>query len=218
MSAHLYQIYYKEEQRSKLFHFSEPYFNEGLTIYFENDCIAKIVKNSPADKIGVCSWKLAEKIRKKVGIRGTFNHTSLDLPYDVLSLTRNSNRHSMLGMANQWHKDFVPTIKLLWSKLGYQMPGDARQAIYNNAFMAKSEIYKQYVNEFLIPAMELTNKDEEMYSRMVQPSGYSTLNREADLKSVKAKLGMNDYPLSTFILERCPALWFTLHRINVTYL
>lgn len=216
--SELHQIFYKDEQRHKLYPFAKPYFNEGLTIYFENEPISKIVMATTADKIAVTSWKLQDKLRLRVGLRGALTQEVLNSDYDVLSFTRNSKKHCMLAMANQWHKEFTPTIKLLWEKLGYKMPGEAKNPIYMNHYSCKTEIYKRYVSEFLAPAMELTEKDEEMREKMIQPSGYGTLSRNCDLKSVKAKLNMSDYPLAPFILERCPSLFMTMHKINVSYL
>lgn len=214
----LYQVYYDDKQLPKLFTFAIPYKNEGLTIYFENDCIVKLVKATAAEKVGVCSWKLADKMRLRVGQRGLLTQKVLESEYDVLSLTRNSSKHQMLAMANAWHPGFMTTIKLLWEKLGYKMPGEAKQPIYQNHYVAKTEIYLDYVDNFLIPAMGLIETDEELNKLMLQPSGYGKLNRQADMRNVKAKLGMDDYPLSPFILERCPSLWVTMKRINVTYL
>ena len=211
----IHQIYYDEKHRSKLLPYSIPYKNEGLTIYFENYVIAQIVPTAKADKIGVCSWKLADKMRR---LHLENLHTKKDSDYQVLSLTRNSARHQMLGMANAWHPGFINTIKLLWEKLGLKIPGEAKQPIYQNHFIAKTEIYLDYVENFLSPAMELTEKDEEVRNLMLQPSGYGKLNRQTDLRSVKQKLGLDDYPLAPFILERCPSLWFTMKYINVTYL
>lgn len=216
--SELHQILYKDEQRHKLYPFAKPYFNEGLTIYFENEPISKIVMATTADKVAVTSWKLQDKLRLRVGLRGALTQEALDSDYEVLSFTRNSKKHQMLAMANQWHKGFIPTIKLLWEKLGYKMPSEAKNPIYMNHYSCKTEIYKRYVSEFLSPAMELTEKDEEMREKMLQPSGYGTLSRNCDLRSVKAKLGLNDYPLCPFILERCPALFMTMHKINVSYL
>lgn len=211
----IYQIYYDEKQRSKLLPYSIPYYNEGLTIFFENDCIVKLVKDCTAEKVGVCSWKLADKMRKH-HLEGLM--TKKDLDYQVLSLTRNSSRHSMLAMANAWHPHFKSTIELLWGKLGYKMPGEAKQPIYQNHWIGRTSIYKRYVDEFLTPAMDLIESDQELNELMVQPSGYGRLNRHSDLKSVKDKLNMLDYPLCPFILERCPSLWMTLHKIPVQYL
>ena len=117
-----HQIYYKEEQKQKLYPFAKPYFNEDLTIYFENVPIVKLVTESKADKIGVFSWKLSEKIRNRVGMRTPLTLEALNFDYDVLSLTRNSSRHTMLAMGNQWHPSFSKTITLLWEKLGYKIP------------------------------------------------------------------------------------------------
>jgi hypothetical protein len=211
----IYQIFYDEKQRSKLLSYSIPYFNPGLTIFFENDCIVKLVKDCTSEKVGVVSWKLVDKMRKH-HIEGLM--TKKDSDYQVLSLTRNSSRHSMLAMANAWHPHFKSTIELLWNKLGYKMPGEAKHPIYQNAYIAKTDIYKRYVNEFLSPAIDLIETDKELREKMIQPSGYGKLNRHADMRSVKAKLGMDDYPLCTFILERCPSLFMTMHRIPVTYL
>lgn len=227
----LHQIYYDEKQLSKLYPFAIPYKNEGLTIYFENTPIVAIVQNTTADRVGVCSWKLQDKLRMRVGLRGALTQEALNpyydvaltqeglnSDYDVLSFTRNSHKHQMLAMANQWHPHFLTTIKLLWEKLGYKMPSEAKNPIYQNHYSAKTEIYKRYVSEFLTPAIELTEKDEELHHAMTQPSGYEHLNRQADIKSVKAKLNLNSYPLAPFILERCPSLWLTMHKINVSYL
>lgn len=214
----LHQIYYRDDQRAKLFPFAVPYFNEGLTIFFECDTIVKIVKATKAEKVGVCSWKLADKMRLRVGQRGLLTQKVLESEYDVLSLTRNSSKHQMLAMANAWHPGFMTTIKLLWEKLGYKMPGEAKHPIYQNHWVGKTEIYRDYVDNFLIPSMELIEKDEELNKLMLQPSGYGKLNRQADMRSVKAKLGMDDFPLCPFVLERCISLYLTMKRINVTYL
>lgn len=124
----------------------------------------------------------------------------------------------MLAMANAWHPGFMTTIKLLWEKLGYKMPGEAKQPIYQNSYLAKATIYKDYVDSFLLPAMNLINTDEQLNAAMIQSSGYGRLNRQADLKSVKNKLHMDEYPLCPFILERCPSLYYQIKGIRISYL
>lgn len=211
----LYQIYYEEKQLPKILPFAIPVYNPGLTIFFENKIIAELVSKAESEKIGVCSWKLADKMRKH-HLDNLINRKDGD--YQVLSLTRNSARHNMLAMANAWHPKFKETITLLWQKLGLKMPGEARNPIYQNHFCAKTSIYRDYVENFLSPAMELTEKDEELRNLMLQPSGYGKLSRSADIKSVKAKLGLDDYPLAPFILERCPSLYLQLKGYKISYL
>lgn len=210
----LYQIYYKEEHRSKLYPFAVPYFNQSLTIFFENEPISKIVLNHTGEKIAVCSWKLSQKAR----LIHPVTQDVINSDYQVLSFTRNSQHHQMLAMANNWHPGFIATIDTLWRKIGLKRPPEAKNPIYQNHFSAKTEIYQDYVCNFLIPAMELTSTDEELNKLMTQPSGYGRLSKSADTKSVKEKLGLDDYPLAPFILERCPSLWFAMKKIPVTYI
>lgn len=211
----LFQIWYKEEHRSKLLPFAIPVYNPTLTIFFENKLIGELVPTSKSEYTGVVSWKLADKMRK---IHRERLPSALNGGFNVMSLTKNSQRHSMLAAANVWHPQFLKTITLLWSKLGLQIPKEARHPIYQNHFLAKTEIYQDYVTNFLNPAMKLIEDDEELRKLMIQPSGYSKLNRSADIRSVKSKLGLDDYPLAPFILERCPSLYFTMKNIPVSYL
>jgi hypothetical protein len=215
MPVELFQIYYHENQLSKILPFAIPHYNPGLTIFFENAVIKDLVSKTTSEKIGVCSWKLGDKMRR-MHLENLLHKKDSD--FQVLSLTRNSGRHQMLAMANAWHPGFMKTIRLLWEKIGLKMPGEAKQPIYQNHFIAKTEVYRDYVENFLSPAMEVTEKDEEVRNLMLQPSGYGKLNRHADVRSVKQKLGLDDYPLAPFILERCPSLYFQLKGYNVTYL
>lgn len=214
----LYQIFYEEKHRPHLFPFSTPYFNTGLSIYFENKIIADLVTAGDAEKIGVTSWKLRDKLRRNVGLAKTLTQKDLESDYEVLSFTKNSKKHTMLAHLYHWHPKSKEAMALLWSKLGYKLPGEVKSPIYQNAYVAKTEIYKDYVTNFLIPAMELTEKDEQVMEFMLQPSGYGRLSKDCDLKSVKAKLGMEDYPLIPFILERCPSCWFQMKGIKINYL
>lgn len=216
--SELHQIYYKPEQLHKLFPFAKPYFNESLTIFFENEPIKKIVRETKADRIGVCSWKLADKMRIRTGMRGALTPEVMESDFQVLSLTKNSSRHQMIASANAWHPGFLPTIATLWQKVGIKMPGEAKNPIYQNSFIAKSEIYKRYVEEFLSPAMDLVMSNEELHTMMLQPSNYGQLSRNSDLKSVKQKLGLSDYPLCPFVFERCAPLWLQMHGYKISYL
>jgi hypothetical protein len=214
MNFTLWQIYYDDKHLKEIYPFSVPVYNEGLTIFFENDLIKKLVPTSETEYTSVCSWKLAQKSRRIHPI----TPEALGSDYEVLSFTRNGRDHKMISMATNWHPEFLPAIKMLWEKLGLKMPGEARNPIYQNHFSAKTSIYKRYVSEFLSPAMELIENDEELREKMLKPSNYGRLSRDADLKSVKNKLGLTDYPLAPFVLERCYSLWLDLHRIPVKYL
>ena len=209
----IHQIYYKPEQLPKLYPFAVPYFNRPLTVFFENSVIANLVPKEESDRIAVCSWKLSQKVRKIHPV----TQERLSREYQVYSFLTFSYRHRMMAASITWHPGFLETISLLWEKLGLKMPGEAREPLYKNYFSAKTEIYKRYVSEFLQPAIDLIQTDEELHTLMMKDSNYHRMSKEADLPSVKAQLGLDYYPMHPFILERCPALWFTMHNIKITY-
>lgn len=209
-----HQIYYHESQLKHLYPFAKPYYNEGLTIFFENEPISRLVMESKADKIAVCSWRLHEKSRNIFPV----TYQALESNYEVMSFKIVSKKHQMIAMMREWHKDAVPALDMLWNKLGLKRPGEAKYPIYMNHYAARIDIYQDYVKNFLIPAMELINTDEQLNEIMLRPSGYRKLSRTSDLKSVQAKLGMTDYPLCPFVLERCPSLYYQMKNIVVKYL
>lgn len=213
MTWTLYQNYYKDEQKKEIYSFATPHFNDGLTIFFETDVIKKLVPACETEKVGVCSWKLSQKMRF-----ARLTPEMMEKDFQVLSFTKNGREHKMIAMANTWHPKFLPALKLLFDKMGLGLPKETKNPIYQNHFMAKTEIYRRYVSEFLSPAMELIENDEQLHEIMMEQSNYGVLSRDSDIKSVKAKLGLDFYPLCPFVLERCPSLWFDMHRIPVSYL
>lgn len=215
MSLDFYQIYFKDEQISKLYPFAIPYKNETITDYFENDCIINLVPNSQADLIGVCSWRLAQKRGDSTTpmiLKGDLTLTEekiLSHEFDIAVLTPRSPRHQMLFMASQWHGkawdkafnvfkfDFLPTI-------GIKLKHELTKAVYENHFIAKGGIYKEYVSGCLIPAIAFMDRNEIFKT----DSGY--VRKKRDPKEVKAyqeATGRIDWPIAPFILERLFSIW-----------
>lgn len=213
MSAVLYQIYYEQKHLNKLFPFSVPYKNEGLTIFFECEPIAKIVMACKEEKVAVGSWKLAQKMRRGIHNLST---SILNSDYQVLNFITHSERHTMMAMFKVWHPGAMPAIDLLWEKLGYKRPEEAKHPMYQNHYAAKTEIYQDYCRNFLIPAMELIKTHEELNKLMMADSNYQKLSRDADIKSVKEKLGLDYYPMAPFVLERCAPLYYQMKGYRIS--
>ena len=209
-----YQIYYEPTQLKYLYPFAKPYFNPTLTIFFENEPISRLVMESKAERVSVCSWRLHQKTRNIFPV----TEQALESNYEVMAFRIVSKKHQMISAMREWHKDSITALDLLWNKLGYKRPGEARHPIYMNHYAARTDIYQDYVRNFLIPSMELITKDEELHNLMIQPSGYGKLSKGSDLKSVQSKLGMTDYPLCPFILERCPSLYYQMKDVRISYL
>lgn len=218
-----YQIYYHEVQKENMWSFSVPYYNENLTIFFENSVISKLVSETKVDKIAVCSWKLKDKLQWNLARPrkpSDITEELLNSDYDVLPFTRNSKHHEMLAAANLWHPGFKETMTKIVEGIGKKMRSEVKIPIYQNAFSAKREIYQDYVNDYLNPAIELVKNDPEVYKMATVNSNYTKLMREdcASAEYLQGKIGFPYYPLIPFVLERLFSLYVYNKKINVTWL
>lgn len=233
MAVALIQILYDEKQREELYPFAIPYFNEKLSPYFENSVIADIVPSISSDYISVCSWRLR---RKRGDVHHWLKNDSTLTEYklesfsgDVAILTPRSPAHKTLLMAATWHgeywvdafdhfKPFLNSLGLTVPKCNY-VPGDPdlNHAIYENHFVARMEIYHDYVLNCLRPAIQFMEQNKEVY---MAPSGYKEKKRNAneEIKLVQGKLGMTDWPIAPFILERLFSIYINDKGLMVSNL
>ena len=215
----IYQIYYKPDQLGNLFDFATPYFNERLTVYFENEVIRNIIPHETSDKVGVCSWALRQKVGNGVPMRQPFTREVIEWDYDVLSLGREQKEHNMLSMMETWHPGAREILGKIWSAIGKTLPKEPKHPIYSNHFMARTDIYKEYVKDFLIPAMDVMENDPELKKRCHEDSQYYRLIRNPHYAArIKEALGMDYVPLHTFLLERCFSCWINDRKLKIRYL
>lgn len=210
MSLDFYQILYHESQREQLYPFAKPYFSVGLTPYFENSIIAGLVPFSSSDYISVCSWRLRKKRNDSVYALGGLGKEELSYEkiqaaegFDVAILTPHSPSHKPLVMAPNWHgKAWVDAFNHFKPFLGQfgKVPDELRYSIYENHFIATKQIYHEYVNTFLLPAIEYIGSNPLYYV----DSNYLPKKRDQEeIRRVQWLLGRNDWPILPFLLERC---------------
>lgn len=216
----LTQIYYEHYQQTELFTFAKRYYNENLTPFFENEPITQIVLKSNADKISVCSWALRQKMTMRIPPKRELTEEVLQEDFDVMSFSKNTPGHDMLGALEVWHNGATAILQRIWSELGLEMPKKPKHPIYQNHFCATKEVYKEYVLDFLIPAMYIMEFDAEIKKLCWQNSNYNvtTLNKPVDFDRIEKFLGVRYIPLHPFILERCFSLWIDSRNLKVTYL
>lgn len=213
----LYQIYYDESQLPKLYPFAIPYYNKGLTIFFESSVIKDIVLSTEADKIGVVSWKLKDKMRWYIGRPRELTQEILESDYEVMSFTKNTKDHHMLAAADRWHPGFLTTFDKILAKIGVSRPGEVKIPIYQNHHCSKTEIYKDYIQKYLSPAMDCMTNDPEINALAIQDSKYSDLTHQS-ADHLFDKIGMRIYPIAPFLLERLFSIYVHNFKINVTHL
>ncbi len=218
MAGKLIQIYYDESQKSACYPFADLYFNQNLTIHFENSCIKELVLASTSEKTAVCSWRLKEKMRYYIGKPRELTQEVLDSDYDVLSFTKNTKHHQMLDAADHWHKGFRGILTEILEMLSIKMPREVKIPIYQNHFSARTDIYQDYVKTYLIPVMNLIENDPHINELAMKDSNYATLARGNGVSPeyLKENIGVGYYPLVPFLLERLFSIYVHNRRINVT--
>lgn len=214
-----HQIYWKDEQLKGMFDFAIPYYNETLTEFFENLPIAKIVSASNAKKIAVCSHALKAKYKPGLPPIGDITIDRLSSEFDVMAFTRNSKHHDMIAAMDVWHPGTREILRQICEKIGlkwwYNRP--LAHPIYQNAFCARAEVYKEYVQTALIPAMKVMEHDKTIRDLCWVDAGYEKLkgpNQEwAD--RIRKFLNVPYCPLHPFLLERLFSVWIEGRKLNV---
>jgi hypothetical protein len=214
------QIYFDESQKEELFPFAKPFFNRNLTPYFENTVISDLVKQSEAEKISVCSWALKRKLELRVPPRTELTEEVLYSDYDILSFNKSSKTHDMMIALEVWHPGSKVILSEICKEIGFPMPEKIKWPIYQNAFIARADVYKDYVVNFLDPAMEAMEETQRIRNMLFVDSHYkyTILNQPVDYKNIKEKLGLPFVPMHPFILERCFSIYLQKKNLNVVYL
>lgn len=216
----IYQIYYKESQKDKLDFI--PYHNPECSVFFENEVIANLVLNeNDCDYFGV----VGPEYRNKIDISKRFshpvisnmsrNHFEVKDFYDLL----NKEKPDALSFQNHMPHNVIQTMAGLHPKahiyfekimqeIGYKyVARHHTKVVYSNLFIMKLDLYKKYVNEMLLPAMEVMRNMPELTNNSNYPKQLP--------KDLSERWGINHYPYHTFICERMPTVWMNDNNINL---
>lgn len=207
-----YQNYYRDEHLPELYSFATPHKNEGLTIHFENTVISSLVPPVDTDLVGVASWRLRRKRADCIRTSGELTEEKLTTwDYDVAVLTPRSASHKPLVMAEHWHG-------LEWKRAidhlrGFiKIPTELKHIIYENHFVADTALYRHYVLSALRPAMAYMEEHPGVY---LAPGNYARRKSPEEAKIIKDMLGLDDWPIGVFVLERLFSIWIHYQDVKV---
>jgi len=223
MTLKFWQVFFKPEQLDELYPFATPYYNETLTPYFENSVIAELVPKSEADYLAVCSWALRRKrhggaaevvLNQRYGTADLTEEMITESDADVLVLTPVKHR-DILAKLYQWHGQSAIEAVKEFNKF-IKFPEEVKTAIYENHFVARQEIYTEYVETCLRPCLEFMS-GKEVFNL---PSGYRQKKERltrgtAEVSETLSKLGMSDWPIGVFLLERLFSIWIDQRNYKV---
>jgi hypothetical protein len=224
-----YQIYYDESQKDSLMDGFISHFNEKATVNLESGIICDLVNQgecSNCDWFGVFSWKVRDKI-KGFDFERLNDVTAKSGEYDVLAANPRNCMPEILptGPYNirELHVEIWPPMDMLLRKLqqasiiptkkrGYMWK--KKNYIYCNFFLAKKDIYLDYVESLLKPAIDLFQTDGEL-----NKLGMKAPNTQYDNPPQRFvdHTGLTQYPHIPFVLERLINVYVEAKSIKVGY-
>ena len=226
----IFQIYYTEDQYSKLTEGFVPHFNDKHSIYFESGVTYDLVKQGECaghDWFGVVSWKFPKvayyRVRNKKhlisyeGISKRCENTKAQ----VIGF-RNFSKGRILDMTNSDRQ-----LRPVYDKLIDRLDIDPRHVygkrknIFWNYFLMRTEHYENYVNSMMSEVIKLFETDEEInqlgnansrYDRKFAHRGALPLSKEFERET-----GYDYYPLFPFVLERLINVYVSVHKLKVEW-
>lgn len=200
--------------------------------FFENAYILDLIKSethaeskyfavlSPAFFNKACAGRvttsgIVEKLEKGLTVP-TSRFSSKQVEIDILGFNPHHRNSNIIMQGNRWHgSNFSEVTQLIFDKAGidWDVSRKLKHILLHNYVIAKSEIYEKYVTEILEPCMSVMSNDSEVRELVWKDSGYHKKRRMSE--KLKADLGVNYYPLHTFICER---FWSVFVALNPEYI
>jgi DNA-directed RNA polymerase subunit L len=204
----LYSIKYQEDQLVEY----TPYFNKVKTIkersyLFEYNPIIDIIENSTTNEyIGIFSHRFPQKtgFYKKIVINILDKENA-----DVVNFCRPIKNY--LLSTEEDHPGFTKIFTLICNKLNLKIRPNKITTIYSNFFVAKGNIYREYV-EVLKKAIEIMENDPEIKKLCWQDANYNNLTK----KQLFYYTELPHYTFHTFILERLFSVWLDNNNFSIS--
>jgi len=194
-------ITYDENQISEYETYNNSHIRtkEQKSYLFEYNPIIDIVSNLPEniEYLGIFSWKFPQKTGfSKNILYKTLNHYKYK-EYDFLNLAKSywKDTPEYLHFSYKYHPKLQELLKKLLVHLGKDIYPDRNNYTYSNFFLMKTDLWKDYVENWVKPAIEFMENDPEYFEDAKYITGLPT-NKLQELT------GLDYYPYQTFVLER----------------
>jgi hypothetical protein len=221
----IHQIYFNEKSKRNCYPQWEHYDNsEKLTEYFENTVIVDLIRqgaHKDAEYFGVFSHDIKREMVYKEWIgennKLAFSPAALEQcirlykDVEVFGFQRRRENPNIVKQAERYHPGFIKAMEHILSETGFldAIPPQLNNIILFNHFVMRSEIYEQYVNELLIPAMEVMRGMPELF----KDAKYKRIDEPTKARFLKA-FGKGYFPYHPFICERLPSLFMEKYKYS----
>jgi len=141
--------------------------------------------------------------------------------HDCYSFFKQMKPCNVFEKADMWHKGIAELFRLLFEKLGRKedfFSGNTPLSYYNY-WVLKSELYEQYVKEWLAPSMELLENDSELKEIAMQNAKYMNLERTSESPERCLEIfGVPHYTYHPFVLERLISAFLMAEGLTLKHL
>ncbi|MEM0910612.1 MAG: hypothetical protein AAGJ37_06530 [Pseudomonadota bacterium] len=125
-------------------------------------------------------------------------------------------KHNVLDVARGFHGDeWISLFEIMAKNLGKSID-NLHTGIYENAVICKTKIFKDYIDNYLKPTVELfENKTTlKLYNRLWSRCQYEGKQTPEQLL---VKIGVPFYTYHPFLLERLWSLYYANNEINCNF-
>ena len=172
---------------------------EQKSYLFEYNPIIDIVDNLPegVEYLGVFSWKFPIKtgFSKNILYKSLSHYKHKE--YDFLNLSKSywKNTSEYLYFSYKNHPKLQELLKKLLVHLDKDVHPDRDNYTYSNFFLMKTDLWKDYIENWVKPAIEFMDNDPEYFENAIYTTGLSS-------EKLKELTGLDYYTYHTFVLER----------------
>ena len=221
----VYQIYYSDKTKENCFHGRDwwiPYNNEGnLTPFFENEVINRgfiLSFQNECEYLGVFSHDIAQEIKFKEGNLSFSpeNLRSVIGDHDVYSFQKRRHQKNIVLQAENYHPGIVEYTKKILGEIGYDLPKKLDKIVLFNHFVMRPDIYEEYYNQMLGPAIEVMSQMDELH----KDAGYRRLSGKKANFTLTDNQGneYSHYPYHPFICERLVSVWLQYNNYSFKHI
>jgi len=233
MNIKVVQTLYEESHKRHLMPGTEAYFNEKATILLETGVLLdlfhkKIIKD--CDWFGLISWKYEQKIkgqnlRKVLEKNEHVQIENCDIiaphpnnyscpPYDKRCISK----HQLVSLHPGVEEPLILLVKRM-KEVGIisRIPEEIFEDdfnIYSNYWLARTKTYISFIRDFLIPAVDIMQKDKRLNHLCCSPAAYPEFLPESFIKQT----GFDYYPLAPFVAERLINIYAKYKKLKIAFI
>lgn len=225
MKIQIFQIAYNEETL-KLIDMNKAFlcFNRSSSPFLENDIIANLqqIADNRFEYFGILSARFEEKMKYKQSKAKKIDgiHSAIEedgYSNDVYSFFGSSTKRNVWKQAEQWQPGILEVAELIFKQYSIergQPVGNLLQldtpVVYQNAFVAKKEIYFDYVQNWLRPLMSIMNTNEAIKSLLFKDAKYKDAKLSAE--ECLQVFGVPFYTFHSFVCERFFSTYLAVNK------